>query len=81
MAEDIGDLEARIRARTAVRPSTCSVCDWIAQQDDPGMWDRLMAIPVKQAGHFAIHEEMTPLGFSSGRKSVETHRNSGHRRG
>ena len=81
MAEDIGDLEARIRARTATKPSTCSVCEWIAEQTDPDMWDRLMAIPTKHAGHFAIHDEMTALAFTPGRKTVEAHRNSGHRRG
>ena len=73
-------IEARIRARTAVRPSTCATCDWIEEQPTPEFWDRLMELPTKHAGHFAIHEEMTGLGFSNGRKAVESHRNKGHRR-
>jgi hypothetical protein len=81
MAEDIGNLEARIRQRTNTRASTCSVCDWLADSDDPEFWDRMMALPTKEAGHFAIHEEMLGLGFDKGRKAVESHRNSGHRRG
>ena len=81
MAEDIGDLEARIRARTAVRPTSCSACDWIEQQEDQALWDRLMALPTKNAGHFAIHDEMTRLGYPQGRKAVEEHRKKGHRRG
>ena len=81
MAEDIGDLEARIRARTAVRPTTCSTCEWVQEQPDPARWDRIMALPTKHAGHFAIHEEMTQLGFLHGRKAVEDHRKKGHRRG
>ena len=73
-------IEARIRARTTVRPSTCATCDWIEEQSDPDFWDRLMDLPTKHAGHFALHEEMTQLGFSNGRKAVESHRNKGHRR-
>ena len=73
-------IEARIRARTATRPGTCKVCDWIEERSDSEFWDRLLALPTKQAGHFAIHDEMTQLGFVAGRKSVETHRHNGHRR-
>ena len=73
-------IEARIRARTATKPTTCGTCDWIAAQPDPEFWDRLMSLPTKQAGHFAIHEEMTALGYPLGRKSIEAHRHNGHRR-
>ena len=73
-------IEARIRARTATRPSTCKVCDWIVEQPEPEFWDRLMALPTKHAGHFALHEELMALGFTNGRKAVEAHRNKGHRR-
>ena len=78
-AEDPRSIEDRIRARSARRSTTCSVCSWLERRDDADFWDRMMALPKAEAQHVAIHEEMSALGFQRGYKTIESHRNQGHR--
>lgn len=85
MAEDIGDfsdIEARVLAASGRAPG-CGTCEWLATRpaDQQALFDRLMAYPVKVAGHMPIWNELVKLGYPMTRKSVEDHRNRGHRRG
>jgi hypothetical protein len=82
MAEDIGDFEAEIRAATAVRSSSCTVCDWLDGREDAERWDRIMAGPKNVYGHQAILVSMKARGYTAqSAKPIESHRNRQHRVG
>lgn len=82
MAEDIGDFEAEIRAATGIRPTSCTVCDWLSERDDADRWDRIMAGPTRIYGHKAIWKSMTDRGYKAlTSKPIEGHRQRQHRVG
>jgi hypothetical protein len=82
MAEDIGSLEARIRAASR-RVGGCGICEWLEQRppEEQAVWDRVMALPVKEANHTAIRDELRTHGLTISDSTVGHHRKSGHRRG
>lgn len=82
MAEDIGDLEAEIRAAMTSRPPSCTVCDWLAEREDAERWDRIFASPRQMYGHKAIWLSMKARGYTAeSSKPIETHRQKQHRVG
>lgn len=80
--ETTGDFEAEIRAATGIRPSSCTVCDWIAERDDADRWDAIMAGPTRIYGHKAILKSMKDRGYTAvSAKPIESHRQRQHRVG
>jgi hypothetical protein len=61
------------------RPTACAVCEWITAQDNSEEWDRIMALPWKEANSKAIHRAMVKRGFERGDKTIQDHRQRSHR--